>query len=167
MAPKEVSGPQTLALAVRSPSPLLSPPSPSLPPPPSPVRYYAPGFDGFVTYVLTPYFGFLPGSPSSLPAWAALHDYAEFFGGALLAVGLLARPASLALFGSMLAAIYFHLASTGLQGFPLGHVDNYSYNFEEPVLYACIFLLFAVVGAGPLSVDEKIYEKLVEGLDEE
>ena len=117
--------------------------------------------------MLTPYFGFLPGAPGSLPVWAALHDYVEFFGGLFLAVGLLTRPASLALFSSMLAAIYFHFASTGLQGFPLGHVDNYSYNFEEPALYACIFLFFAVVGAGPLSVDDKIYSKLVEGLDEE
>ena len=53
----------------------------------------------------------------------------------------------------MCAAVYFHLASTGLQGFPLGHVENYSYNFEEPALYACIFLFFSFVGAGPKSVD--------------
>jgi len=32
-----------------------------------------------------------------------------------------------------LFAVYFHLASSGLEGFPLGHVKNYSYNFEEPV----------------------------------
>ena len=31
----------------------------------------------------------------------------------------------------------------GLEGAPLGHVKNYSYNFEEPFLYLCIFLLFA------------------------
>ena len=31
-----------------------------------------------------------------------------------------------------------------------------SYNFEEPALYALIFLLFCSTGAGPLSVDEKI-----------
>ena len=141
-------------------------PSPRPPPPPSAARY-APGFDGFVTYVLTPYFGFLPGAPGSLPVWAALHDYVEFFGGLFLAIGLLTRPAALALLGSMLAAVYFHLASTGLQGFPLGHVESYSYNFEEPALYAAIFLFFTVVGAGPLSVDDKIYRKLVEGLDEE
>ena len=41
----------------------------------------------------------------------------------------------------MCAAVYFHLASTGLQGFPLGHVENYSYNFEEPALYLLIFAL--------------------------
>ena len=67
---------------------------------------------------------------------------------------------------TMCAAVYFHLASTGLQGFPLGHVENYSYNFEEPALYACIFLFFSFVGAGPKSVDEAIYAKLTEGLDD-
>jgi len=132
-----------------------------------PANFGTEGFDGFVTYVLTPYFGFLPGSPDSLPLWAALHDYVEFFGGFLVAVGLLTRAASFALFTTMLAAVYFHFASTGLQGFPLGHVENYSYNFEEPALYAAIFLFFSVVGAGPLSVDDKIYSKIVEGLDGE
>lgn len=57
----------------------------------------------------------------------------------------------------MLCAIYFHLASTGWQGFPFGHVDNYSYNFEEPALYALIFLLFFFNGAGPVSIDSAIY----------
>ena len=69
---------------------------------------------------------------------------------------MLPRPAALALFGTMLAAVYFHLASTGLQGFPLGHVENYSYNFEEPALYALIFLLFFKTGSGPFSVDANI-----------
>ena len=31
-----------------------------------------------------------------------------------------------------------------------------SYNFEEPTLYALIFLLFAFTGPGPLSIDEVI-----------
>ena len=60
------------------------------------------------------------------------------------------------LFFTMVAAVYFHLASSGLQGFPLGHVENYSYNFEEPALYALIFLLFASTGSGPLAVDAAI-----------
>ena len=60
----------------------------------------------------------------------------------------------------MCAAVYFHLASTGLQGAPLGHVENYSYNFEEPALYALIFLMFFFNGAGPLSVDSVIYNSL-------
>ena len=59
-------------------------------------------------------------------------------------------------------AVYFHLASTGWQGFPFGHVENYSYNFEEPTLYALIFLLFFFNGSGPLSVDSIIYNQIGE-----
>ena len=46
-----------------------------------------------------------------------------------------------------------------VQGFPLGHVKNYSYNFEEPALYLCIFCLFAVTGGGPFSIDSLIQNK--------
>eukprot|EP00316_Scyphosphaera_apsteinii_P017300 CAMPEP_0119319378 /NCGR_PEP_ID=MMETSP1333-20130426/49215_1 /TAXON_ID=418940 /ORGANISM="Scyphosphaera apsteinii, Strain RCC1455" /LENGTH=187 /DNA_ID=CAMNT_0007325767 /DNA_START=133 /DNA_END=696 /DNA_ORIENTATION=+ len=122
------------------------------------------GFEGFVEYIVKPYFYFLPGSPA---VWSAVHDYIEFWGGVLVALGLFTRPVSALLFVTMLGAVYFHLASTGVQGFPLGHVENYSYNFEEPTLYACIFLMFAVLGAGPLSADEKLYANIVEGLDNE
>ena len=108
-------------------------------------------------YIVKPYFSFLPGEPA---LWSAIHDYAEFWGGALFAVGFLTRPAALSLFVSMVGAVYFHLASTGWQGFPFGHVDNYSYNFEEPALYALIFLLFFFNGAGPASVDAAIYKSI-------
>ena len=43
---------------------------------------------------------------------------------------------------------------------PFGHVENYSYNFEEPALYGLIFLLFFFNGPGPLSVDSAIYSAL-------
>ena len=122
-----------------------------------PANYGTPGFDGFVDFIVKPYFSFLPGDPN---LWSALHDYAEFWGGVLVAIGLLTRPSAFVLFGTMCAAVYFHLASTGLQGFPFGHVDNYSYNFEEPALYALIFLLLAGSGAGPFSVDERIAQAL-------
>ena len=109
------------------------------------------------------YFGFLPGAPET---WSAIHDYAEFWGGALFALGFLTRPASLALLTTMAGAVYFHLASTGLQGAPFGHVESYSYNFEEPALYFLIFLLFFFNGPGPVSVDSAIYAKLAPGDDE-
>ena len=70
------------------------------------------------------------------------------------------RPAALSLLVTMAAAVYFHVASTGLQGAPFGHVENYSYNFEEPALYGLIFLLFFFNGPGPLSVDSAIYSAL-------
>ena len=98
-----------------------------------PANFGSDGFNGFVDFIVKPYFGFLPGPPA---LWSAVHDYIEFFGGIFLAAGLLTRPVSLLLAATMAGAVYFHLASTGLQGFPLGHVENYSYNFEEPVLYA-------------------------------
>jgi hypothetical protein len=60
----------------------------------------------------------------------------------------------------MLSAVYFHLSSSGLQGFPLGHVSNYSYDFEEPMLYALICMVFWFNGAGPLSVDSIIYDSI-------
>lgn len=120
-----------------------------------PANVGTPGFDGFVDFIVKPYFSFLPGDPA---LWSAVHDYAEFWGGALLAVGLLTRPAALTLFVTMLGAVYFHLASTGWQGFPFGHVESYSYNFEEPTLYALIFLLFFFNGSGPLAVDAVIWE---------
>lgn len=98
--------------------------------------------------------------PESVATWGALHDYAEFYGGIFLALGFLTRPASFTLFGTMCAAVYFHLASTGLQGAPFGHVENYSYNFEEPALYALIFLMFFFNGPGGLSIDAVIYKAI-------
>jgi uncharacterized membrane protein YphA (DoxX/SURF4 family) len=60
----------------------------------------------------------------------------------------------------MLSAVYFHLSASGSQGFPLGHVSNSSYDFEEPLLYALIFLVFWFNGAGPLSIDSSIYDAI-------
>lgn len=122
-----------------------------------PANFGTAGFNGFVDFIVKPYFSFLPGSPDF---WSAGHDYIEFWCGILLVLGLLTRPSAFLLFLTMCGAVYFHLASTGWQGFPFGHVENYSYNFEEPVLYAFIFLLFFFNGAGPVSMDALIYSKL-------
>jgi len=123
-----------------------------------PANFGTPEFQGFVDFIVKPYFGFLPfGSPEF---YAAIHDYVEFYGGILFALGFLTRPAALSLLGTMAGAVYFHLSATGLQGFPLGHVASYSYDFEEPVLYCLIFLMFWFNGAGPLSVDSVIYDQI-------
>ena len=106
---------------------------------------------------MTPYFSFLPGP---LELWAALHDYVEFIGGIFFALGFLTRPAALSLMGTMLSAVYFHLSANGPQGFPLGHVSSYSYDFEEPLLYSLIFLVFWFNGSGPLSIDSIIYKSI-------
>lgn len=129
-----------------------------------PANFGTPEFQGFIDYIVTPYFGMLPG-PAAL--WSAVHDYIEFFGGICFAIGFLTRPAALSLLGTMMGAVYFHVASNGLQGFPFGHVANYSYDFEEPTLYALIFLMFWFNGAGPLSVDSVIYSKLIADEDDD
>ena len=128
-----------------------------------PANYGTPEFQGFVDYIVKPYFGFLPGAPE---LWSAVHDYIEFYGAIFFTIGFLTRPASLLLMSTLLSAVYFHLASNGLQGFPFGHVPNYSYDFEEPLMYALIFLVFWFNGAGPLSVDSIIYDAIsTEGND--
>lgn len=124
-----------------------------------PANFGTPEFNGFIEYIVNPYFSFLPGPPE---VWSAIHDYIEFYGGICLALGFLTRPAALSLLGTMMGAVYFHLSSVGAQGFPLGHVSNYSYDFEEPMLYALIFLMFWFNGAGPLSVDSVIYGAISE-----
>ena len=70
------------------------------------------------------------------------------------------RPVATNAAAMPLSAVYFHLSATGLQGFPLGHVPSYSYDFEEPLLYSLVFLLFSFNGAGPLSVDLVIYNAI-------
>lgn len=129
-----------------------------------PANFATPEFQGFVDYIVKPYFSFLPGPPE---LWSAIHDYSEFFGGGLLALGFLTRPAALSLLVTMMGAVYFHLSAVGTQGFPLGHVSNYSYDFEEPCLYALICLVFWFNGAGPLSIDSVIYKQISQEDSEE
>ena len=99
-------------------------------------------FNGFVDFVMKPYFSWLPGSLVCLVCgvrraclragwlihvpgfcfcrklvglqvfWAAVHDLAEFFGGISLALGLLTRYSAGILSATMAMAVYFHLAST-------------------------------------------------------
>ncbi|GMH89368.1 hypothetical protein TL16_g11435 [Triparma laevis f. inornata] len=121
-------------------------------------------FKGFTEYIVDGYFGFLPG-PSLL--WSAIHDYVEFLGGIFFSLGFLTRPAALSLLVTMVSAVYFHISSTGLQGFPFGHVPNYSYDFEEPIIYACVFMLYWFNGCGGLGVDELIYDKISKEKEED
>ena len=67
----------------------------------------------------------------------------ETVGAPLLAIGLLARPAALGLFGTMCVAMYHHILVSGL---------NLPY-LELSAIYAACFLLFAVNGAGLFSTD--------------
>jgi len=74
----------------------------------------------------------------------------ELVGGALIAIGLFTRPAALLASGTMAVAYFqFHwkLAMDGWKFLP-------GVNGGEPaVLYCFVFLVFALSGAGALSVD--------------
>jgi putative oxidoreductase len=71
----------------------------------------------------------------------------EIFGGIMLLIGLYVRPAALLLSGEM--AVGYFIAHA-----PQGHVLAPLLNQGEPaVLYCFIFLMLAVSGAGPWSMD--------------
>lgn len=85
--------------------------------------------------------GFYPGI-----FWSPLLAFTEFFGGFLIAIGLLTRPAALAAAFVLLVTVWFHWITMG-QGYG---------GAEKSILWAAIFLFFAVRGGNRHSVDAKI-----------
>lgn len=85
--------------------------------------------------------GFYPGV-----FWSPLLAATEFFGGILVAIGLFTRPASFAAMIVLLVTVYFHgiVRAEGLGG------------AEKSILWAAIFLFFAVRGGNRHSVDAKL-----------
>jgi len=85
--------------------------------------------------------GFYPGV-----FWSPLLSATEFFGGILVAVGLFTRPASFAAMIVLLVTVYFHgiAQNQGLAG------------AEKSILWAAIFLFFAVRGGNSHSVDARL-----------
>ncbi|QCI96561.1 DoxX family protein [Agrobacterium larrymoorei] len=85
--------------------------------------------------------GFYPGV-----FWSPLLAATEFFGGILVAIGLLTRPAAFASFIVLMVTVYFHwiVKAEGLGG------------SEKSILWAAIFLFFAVRGGNSQSVDAKL-----------
>ena len=85
--------------------------------------------------------GFYPGV-----FWSPLLSATEFFGGILVAIGLFTRPASFAAMIVLLVTVYFHgvVTGEGLAG------------AEKSILWAAIFLFFAVRGSNSQSVDAKL-----------
>ena len=69
--------------------------------------------------------------------------FTELIGAPLVAIGLLTRPAALALFGTMSVAMYHHIKVAGLS---LPYL-------ELSAIYASIFLFFTINGAGLFSCD--------------
>jgi len=85
--------------------------------------------------------GFYPGV-----FWSPLLAATEFFGGILVAIGLLTRLAAFAAFIVLMVTVYFHwiVRSEGLVG------------AEKSVLWSAVFLFFAVRGGNRHSVDAKL-----------
>lgn len=84
------------------------------------------------------------------PGWlfALLAGLVEFFGGLLLVLGLLTRPAAAAAFVLlMVAVIKVHL--------PAGFFATAG-GYEYPLLWALVVLGFVIRGGGPLSLDARL-----------
>lgn len=85
--------------------------------------------------------GFYPGF-----LWSPLLAATEFFGGVLLVIGLLTRPAAFATMIVLLVTVWFHW---GVQG------EGYM-GAEKSILWAAILLFFAVRGGNRHSVDARL-----------
>jgi len=85
--------------------------------------------------------GFYPGA-----FWSPLLSATEFFGGILVAIGLLTRPASFAAMIVLLVTVWFHWVTVG---------QGYS-GAEKSILWAAIFLFFAIRGGNRHSIDARI-----------
>jgi putative oxidoreductase len=103
--------------------------------------------EGFASYVVAQTMG-LP-FPTLLTYCAA---YTEIIGAVLLMLGLLTRPAAIALLFTMGMAVYFHLRE---KGFVIA-------SFETATLYATCYLFCAINGGGWFSLDSLIAKKLEE-----
>jgi len=75
----------------------------------------------------------------------------EFAGGALVALGLLTRPAALLMSGEM--AIGYFMFHAPRSFFPLLSGG------EAAVLYCFVFFYLVFAGAGPLSLDALLWRK--------
>lgn len=85
--------------------------------------------------------GFYPGA-----FWSLLLSCTEFFGGILIVIGLFTRPAAFAAMFVLLVTVWFHwiTMSQGYQG------------AEKSIIWAAIFLFFAVRGGNRHSVDARL-----------
>lgn len=85
--------------------------------------------------------GFYPGD-----LWSLLLSCTEFFGGVLIAIGLLTRPASLAAMIVLLVTVWFHWVV----------MDEGFAGAEKSLLWATIFFFFVIRGGNRHSVDARL-----------
>lgn len=85
--------------------------------------------------------GFHPGA-----FWSLMLSLTEFFGGILIAIGFMTRPASFAAMFVLLVTVYFHwiVQSQGYGG------------AEKSILWAAIFFFFVIRGGNRHSVDARL-----------
>lgn len=97
--------------------------------------------DPFAAAGMVESIGFYPGA-----FWSFLLACTEFFGGILIALGLLTRPASFAAFFVLLVTVYFHgvLKAEGYM------------RTEKSILWSAIFFYFTIRGGNRHSIDAKI-----------
>ncbi|MCL6705924.1 DoxX family protein [Pseudomonas sp. R2.Fl] len=89
--------------------------------------------------------GFYPGV-----IWSPLLAATEFLGGILVTIGLFTRPAAFAAMIVLLVTVYFHgvVQGEGLAG------------AEKSILWAAIFLFFAIRGGNRHSVDARLAREI-------
>merc|ERR1712078_241063 len=97
----------------------------------------------FTNFVMTKYFAFLPGPAI---AWTYAAGAVQAAAPIFLALGVASRPAAASLAGTTLAAMYYHLISTGTEGFPLSTMAEkvpvfHNYAFEGPFVRGHLPLL--------------------------
>ncbi|WP_395449020.1 DoxX family protein [Aminobacter sp. UC22_36] len=85
--------------------------------------------------------GFYPGA-----FWSLLLSCTEFFGGILITIGLFTRPAAFAAMFVLLVTVWFHWITMG-QGYQ---------GAEKSIIWAAIFLFFALRGGNRHSVDARL-----------
>jgi putative oxidoreductase len=96
-------------------------------------------------------FGGQPGATAELFSLMGLAGSLEFFGGALLALGLLTQPVAFLLSGLMAAAFFMAHAPQGLWPILNGG--------ELSALFSFVFLFFAASGPGRFSLDALIWTR--------
>jgi putative oxidoreductase len=78
--------------------------------------------------------------------WSPVLAVTEFFGGILIALGLLTRPAAFAGMIVLLVTVWFHWVTTG-EGF---------FGAEKSILWSAILAFFVIRGANRHSVDARL-----------
>ena len=101
--------------------------------------------DPFKNVAMVEQLGFMPGA-----IWSPALAGTEFFGGILLAIGFLTRPAALGATIVLLVTVWFHWSIQG-KGFA---------GAELSILWAAITFYFVTHGGGFLSVDRALRREI-------